>query len=40
MSIMFVYYFYIKISMVDDISLSINNVILVINYRLVEIEII
>lgn len=34
------YYFYIKVSMVDDISLSVNDMILIVNYGLVEIEII
>lgn len=37
---MFMYYFYIKVSMVDDISLSVNDMILIVNYGLVEIEII
>lgn len=40
MSIMFMYNFYIKVSMVNNISLGINYMILIINYRLVEIEII
>lgn len=39
-SIMFMYNFYIKVSMVNDISLSINYMVLIVNYRLVEIEII
>lgn len=32
MSIMFMYNFYIKVSMVNDISLSVNNMVLIINY--------
>ncbi len=40
MSIMFMYYFYIKVSLVNNISLGINYMILIINYGLVEIEII
>jgi len=37
-SITFVHYLHTKISTVDDISPSINNATLAINYRLVEIE--
>lgn len=34
------YNFYIKVSMVDDVSLSVNNMILIVNNRLVEVEIV
>lgn len=40
MSVMFMYNFYIKVSMVDDVSLSVNNMILIVNNRLVEVEIV
>lgn len=40
MSIMFMYDFYIKVSLVNNISLGIYYMILIINYGLVEIKII